>query len=240
MRLDDPEAVRAQYTTEAGLETRRSLYVGGEGDDPRDVAFAALAEVAPREVLEVGCGPGEFASRIQQELGCSVVAVDTSERMVELAGERGVDARVGDVQQLAFEAGVFDCVVAAWMLYHVPDLDRGIAEFARVLRPGGRLVAVTNSEQHLQEARELAGVDMAGRVSFTRENGEEALRRHFPTVARLDVDGWVTFADADAVRQYVASMITESARASLVADFAGPLLAGRRVSVFVADKAERP
>ena len=154
MRLDDPEAVRAQYTTEVGLETRRSLYVGGEGDDPRDVAFAAVAEVVPQEVLEVGCGPGEFASRIQQELGCRVVAVDTSERMVALAGERGVDARVGDVQQLAFEAGVFDCVVAAWMLFHVPDLDRGLAELARVLRPGGRLVAVTNSERHLQEARE--------------------------------------------------------------------------------------
>jgi ubiquinone/menaquinone biosynthesis C-methylase UbiE len=237
VRLDDPEAVRAQYTTEAGLEMRRSLYVGGEGDDPRDIAFAAVAEVAPRMVLEVGCGPGEFASRILRELGCDVVAVDSSARMVELAQERGVDARVGDAQQLSFEAETFDCVVAAWMLYHVPDLDGGIAELARVLRPGGRLVALTNSEGHLQEARDLAGVDMSGRLSFSRENGEEALHRHFSTVARLDVDGWVTFPDADAVRQYVGSMITESAKADRVADFSGSLRAGRRVSVFVADKA---
>ena len=45
--------------------------------------------------------------------------------MVELARARGVDARVGDVQELPFADGAFDCVVAAWMLYHVPDLDRG-------------------------------------------------------------------------------------------------------------------
>jgi SAM-dependent methyltransferase len=236
VRLDDPGAVRAQYTTEAGLEARRSLYVGADGDDPRDVAFDAIAEIDPRAVLEVGCGPGEFASRIQQELGCDVIAVDTSERMVELARRRGVDARVGDVQDLGFEAGTFDCAVAAWMLYHVPDLDRGVAELARVLRARGRLVAVTNSERHLQEARNLAGVDMSGRLSFSRENGESTLRRHFPFVRRLDVDGWVTFSDADSVRDYVASMITESAKASLVADFAEPLRAGRRVSVFVADK----
>ncbi len=236
MRLDDPAAVSAQYTTEVGLEARRSLYVGGEGEDPRDVAFAAVAEVAPRAVLEVGCGPGEFASRIQRELGCDLVAIDTSARMVELARERGVHARIGDVQQLPFETGVFDCVVAAWMLYHVTDLDRGVAELARVLRPGGRLVAVTNSERHLQEARDLAGVDMSGKLSFSRENGEDTLRRHFPTVSWLDVNGWVTFPDADAVRRYVASMITQSAKASRVADFSGSLRAGRRVSVFAADK----
>ena len=144
------------------------------------------------------------------------------------------------MQSLPFADETFDCAVAAWMLYHVPDLDRGIGELARVLRPGGRLVAVTNSERHLQEVRTLAGVDMAGKVSFSRENGEAALRRHFQTVARHDVDGWVKFEDRDAVRRYIASMITEGAKADLVPDLPGPLRAGRRVSVFVADKAERP
>ncbi len=238
MKLDDPEAVRAQYAAEVGLETRRSFYVGAEGDDPRAVAFEAVAEVAPRAVLEVGCGPGELASRIQSALGCDVVALDSSERMVALARDRNVDARVGDVQDLPFESEAFDCAVAAWMLYHVPELDRGVAELARVLRPGGRLVAVTNSEHHLQEARQLAGIDMSGRLSFSRENGERTLLRHFPSVSRIDVDGWVTFSDAEAVREYVASMITESAKASLVPDFAGSLRAGRRCSVFVAGKAE--
>ena len=94
--------------------------------DARDLAFDAVAEVEPRRVLEVGCGRGELAERvIAPSSACELVAIDQSERMVELTRARGVDARVGDVQALPFEDAAFDCAVAAWMLYHVPDLDRG-------------------------------------------------------------------------------------------------------------------
>src|SRR5439155_23857328 len=82
---------------------------------------------------------------------------------------RGVEALVGDVQDLPFADGSFDCALAAWMLYHVPELDRGLAELARVLRRGGRLVAVTNSEWSLRELWELVGSDPAGRYSFGAE-----------------------------------------------------------------------
>ena len=137
MSLDDPAVVRAQYATETGLETRRSIYENAEGDDAREVAFQAIAAARPRKVLEVGPGPGELSARIMAELGAEVVALDVSERMVELARGRGVDARLGDVQALPFAAASFDTVVAAWMLYHVFDLERGLAEIARVLAPGG-------------------------------------------------------------------------------------------------------
>ena len=126
---------------------------------------------------------------MQRELAVEVVAIDVSERMVELCRARGVDARVGDAQELPFGDAEFDLVVAAWVLFHLPDLDRGLAEIVRVLRPGGRLVAVTNSEHHLAEARSKAGFSMAGQMTFSRENGERALRRHFTEVERTDVDG---------------------------------------------------
>ena len=54
-------------------------------------------------MLEVGGGPGELAARMRRELGCDVVMVDVSSRMVELARARGVDAQVGDVQELPFD-----------------------------------------------------------------------------------------------------------------------------------------
>lgn len=50
-------------------------------------------------------------------IACSVVAIDQSKRMVELAQERDVDVRVADVQRLPFGDAEFDAIVAAWMLY---------------------------------------------------------------------------------------------------------------------------
>ena len=236
MSLSDPDVVRAQYATEDGLEARRSVYENQEGEDAREVTFRMIAAGRPQRVLEVGPGPGELSARMAADLGAEVVALDVSERMVVLARERGVDARVADVHSLPFADASFDTVVAAWMLYHVPDLERGLAEIARVLSPGGRLVAVTNSELHLEEARAHAGVSMVGRVPFNRDNGREVLQRHFASVEQIDVDGWVTFPDAEAIRRYVRSMImvVEAADADRVPDDVGPVRAGTRVTVFVA------
>jgi ubiquinone/menaquinone biosynthesis C-methylase UbiE len=187
-------------------------------------------------VLEVGGGEGELAERIQSELGATVVGIDQSERMVEIQRSKGIDARVGDVQQLPFDDGEFDVAVAAWMLYHVPDLDRGLAELARVLRPGGRLVAVTNAVDHLQELWDLARRATAlRRFTFRSENGEQALRRHFADVRRRDAHGWVTM-DDEAVRRFANSW---DALAPLVTmpPLGKTLRVRRHSSVFVAERA---
>lgn len=237
MSLNDPDLVREEYASEQGLEARRSLYESRIGPDPRETMWAEIVASSPSRVLEVGPGPGEVSERIQRELGARVVAIDVSERMVELVRRRGVDARVGDVQELPFADDEFDLVVAAWVLFHLPDLDRGLAEIARVLRPGGRLVAVTNSEHHLGEARSHAGFSMAGRLTFSRENGEQALRRHFDSVERTDIDGSLTFPDADAIRAYLRSLVTGKHAADGVPELADPLRATTRNTVFVAEKA---
>ena len=236
MSLNQPEVVADEYATERGIETRRSVYAGADGPDPNVVLWELLCAARPRAVLEVGPGPGELSARIVRELGADVVAIDVSERMVELAGSRGVDARLGDVQSLPFPSGSFDVVVAAWMLYHVPDLDRGLREIERVLVPGGRLIAVTNSERHLEEARALAGASMVGRVPFSRENGADVLLRHFADVVRHDVDAWVVFPDADAVRRYLRSTILMREAADRVPELHAPLRAGSRTTVFIATK----
>jgi SAM-dependent methyltransferase len=237
VNLDDPDVVRGQYASEDGLLARRSVYERAEGGDAREVVFDAVAGCEPRRVFEIGCGPGELSERIATELGADVVAVDISPRMVELARARGVDARVGDVQQLPFDDGEFDCAVAAWMLFHVPDLDLGVRELARVLRPGGRLVAATNGAHHLEEVWALVGEPgVPAGVSFRRETGAAVLEPHFARVERRDADGWVTFPDADAVRSYIASSIVRRHLAERVPELAGPLRARRRTSVFIAEK----
>ena len=236
MRSDDPAAVREQYATEAGLAARASIY-GGDGTDARDVVVDILRSSGPKRLLEVGCGWGELALRMAAELGCSVVAIDQSPRMVELAVERGVDARVGDVQELRFHDGEFDAVVAAWMLYHVPDLDRALSECARVLRPGGVFVAVTNAAADFEALWELVGRDTSTRLlTFRAENGESTLARHFKDVIRHDVTSDVAFPDADAVRRYVGSSIAGREYVDNVPEFDGPFVARKLVTVFVATK----
>jgi SAM-dependent methyltransferase len=205
MSMNDPTFVHEQYETEANLAARKSVYSNAEGPDPRELLWKAVVEVQPRRVLEVGGGEGELAERIVHELGAELIAVDQSERMVEIQRSKGIDARLGNAQSLPFADGQFDLAVAAWMLYHVRDLDRALAELARVLRPGGRLVAVTNGEDHLRELRELAGQERTFPEGvFVRENGEELLRRHFADVEHHDADGWVTL-DDDALRRYASS-----------------------------------
>jgi ubiquinone/menaquinone biosynthesis C-methylase UbiE len=136
VRADDPAYVSEQYATEDGLAARSSIYGGGPFD-ARDRVVDEIARLERPRVLEVGCGWGELAVRLTREAGATVVALDQSPRMVELARERGVDAVVGDVQSLEHADGSFDAVVVAWMLYHVPDLARALGEIVRVLRPGG-------------------------------------------------------------------------------------------------------
>jgi SAM-dependent methyltransferase len=234
MRLNDPELVRRQYAQEDGLAVRRDSQLRfRKGPDAFDVAFAAVAEMEPRRVLEVGCGMGNFAERVARETSAEVVATDLSPRMVELARERGLDARVADVEQLPFEGGEFDCAVANAMLYHVEDLDRALTELVRVLEPDGRIVAVTIGAEHMRELWELVGYQLPERP-FSRENAAESLRRHFEDVRRQDVDAELVFPDSSAVHDYVDSTIFSSEVPRPLPDFDGPFRSGVRATVFVA------
>ena len=186
-------------------------------------------------MLEVGRGEGELAARLLHELGAEVIGIDQSEAMVDEQRAKGLDARVGDVQQLPFGDHEFDVAVAAWMLYHVPDLDHGLAELARVLKIDGRLVAVTNALDHLQELWDLAQRETAlRRFTFRSDNGEELLRRHFEHVEGRDAHGWVTMDDA-AIRRFADSW---DALGSLVRmpPLGEPVRVRRHSTLFVASR----
>lgn len=234
MPIDDPSEVKEQYAREDNLQARQALWEGATGIDPKEVLWRTLEEWQPKKLLEVGGGQGELAERIRNELGAEVTFVDLSERMVELARARGVDARQGDAQDLPFDDDTFDTVVAAWMLYHVPDVDRALAELARVLRPGGALIAVTNSADHISELRELVGHGEGWGHTFSRENGEGFLQPHFASVERYDADVEVHVETRDKLVAYRDSMPAGVETREVPADVALPFVVRGRSSIFFA------
>jgi 2-polyprenyl-3-methyl-5-hydroxy-6-metoxy-1,4-benzoquinol methylase len=169
-----------------------------------------VASVRPRRLLDVGCGVGQFAERVQSELGTEVVAIDVSERMVELTRARGIAAEVGDAQALRYDDGEFDCVTANWVLYHVPDVDKALEEAKRVLAPGGTIVAATIGERNMGELWDLLGVPSTNGLSFGHENCVEILERHFANVRCHEAVGTVVFPDSATMREFVAATITRA------------------------------
>lgn len=204
MSITDPTRVDEQYFTEERLAIRQSVWhPTADGREPSTEALHALVDTRPGAVLEIGSGTGAFASRIAAALpDAGVIAVDRSPRMVELTASRGVEARVADAHDLPFADDSFDAVAAMWMLYHVRDLHRGLAEIRRVLRPGGTLVAVTNGIEHIADLRREAGGQPVV-THFSSENGEAALARHFDVVRRDDLRTQAVLHSRDAALAYL-------------------------------------
>jgi ubiquinone/menaquinone biosynthesis C-methylase UbiE len=233
--LNDPADVAREYASERRLAVRRSFYDELHGEDVREALFDMVLGLAPAQVLEVGPGTGQLAQRLVAAGVHDYRAIDISPRMAQLTRERGVSADIGDIQALPFTDGSFDCVIAAWMLYHVPDLNLGLSEIARVLTPGGYLVAVTNSVAHLDELWSLVGHERWS-LPFTAENGREILERHFAKVVTRQVEAWITLPDDKAVRRYINASPTRAHLADRVPVLAQPLRVGSRTCIFIATK----
>ena len=114
-----------------------------------DRATAMLRPKPGERVLEVGCGLGADARELAAAVrpGGSVVAVDVSEAMLAAARERHDDAldvtyERADVTDLPYDDGSFDVIRVERVLQHVPRVERACEEMARVLKPGGRLLAL--------------------------------------------------------------------------------------------------
>ena len=91
-------------------------------------------------VLDACCGTGDLAIAARAR-GADVVGLDFSERMLERARRKGpqIDWVRGDVLALPFDEGSFDAVTVGFGVRNVEDLEAGLRELRRVLRPGGRL-----------------------------------------------------------------------------------------------------
>lgn len=177
------------------------------------------------DVLEAGCGAGWTWAEATTPVppGIDLLLTDLSPAMVDEAVDRvGVTGRydrvagsTADLQQLPFEAGRYDRVVANHMLYHLPDPARGVAELARVVRPDGMVVAATNGRRHMRELwairAEIFGLEHPDATFdatvevFGADTGFAILRDHFDDVRWHRYDDELHCTDPGDVLAYICS-----------------------------------
>jgi ubiquinone/menaquinone biosynthesis C-methylase UbiE len=115
--------------------------------------IADLAQVRPGEaVLDVGCGTGSLALVAKERVGVlgRVCGIDPAPEQIVRARHKAdrrdlsIDFQVGVIEQLPYPDQSFDVVLSTFMMHHLPDdlKRRGLAEIARVLKPGGRLLVL--------------------------------------------------------------------------------------------------
>lgn len=133
----------------------------------RKKAVDALRPFKPQRVLDVATGTGDFAILAAERLKPQVlVGADISEGMMRVGrkkvAERNLDGvisfRKEDCTQMSFADGSFDAVTVAYGVRNFSDLDRGLKEMLRVLRPGGHLLIVELCAPNRFPMKQLFGV----------------------------------------------------------------------------------
>lgn len=123
---------------------------------------AALARIQPGDrVLDVGCGTGTLAMEVAPLVGAtgSVAGIDPGSQQIARARSKvarlPIDFRVGVIEHLPFPDQTFDVVFSTLMMHHLPASlkHQGLAEIARVLKPGGRLVIADFSRKKDRQGR---------------------------------------------------------------------------------------
>jgi SAM-dependent methyltransferase len=227
--LTDPGLVAREYATLERLALRRLDRTGWLRFDELDeeqALLAAVAEVHPARILDVGCGDGRIPSMYTAP---EVVCVDSSPAAVEAAAARGLDVQLGDAIALPFPDASFDVVTCNHALYHVADVDRALAEFVRVLRPGGRFAGIYNAPEHLREVFGEAQPE-----GFDAESGLPLLQARFAVVARLYRGGSVLWLTQRDLQTYLDAFV-ELYGPLRAPDGPYPFTATRAKCVFVAD-----
>ncbi|MFC6013623.1 class I SAM-dependent methyltransferase [Nocardia lasii] len=160
------------------------------GTDRRD-AVDALRLRGPQKVLDLACGPGNFAHYLSGYLtdGGFVTGLDYSPAMLAKAAADNAGPRVGyvrgDARTLPFADGTFDAVCCFGALYLIPDPLAAAREMIRVLRPGGRIAISTSfREDNLFGTVSTAAAGLSGLRLFDRDTFPDL----FAAAGLIDID----------------------------------------------------
>lgn len=208
----------SQYKTAQNLNTRISIHDKySTNKQPFGDWIVSHYEIVPgAKVLELGCGTGSMWVNNLHLLtgGAQLTLTDFSAGMLDTAKKNvsanNVTFRQVDIQDIPYPDASFDVVIANMMLYHVPDLHKGLAEVRRVLKPGGTFYCATYGIHGILEyiTELLKDMNVKGHIgtTFTLQNGGTSLIQHFENVQRLDREDGLAITDIGDFADYIYSL----------------------------------
>lgn len=217
--INSHQAVQEQYKSTNNLNTRISIH---EKYSVNKLGFGnwlfSHYDLSPDiKILELGCGTGDIWKSNLRLLDKSIqlLLTDFSEGMVAsvrdaFGTQDHIAYDVVNIEQIPYEDHRFDRVIANMMLYHVPDLDRGLSEVKRVLAEDGYFYCATYGENGIIPfiAGLLGeyGVTDTTNKNFTLQNGYGILKRYFSDIQRLDYEDALAVTDLDDILDYIYSL----------------------------------
>lgn len=138
------------------------------GKSWKSLAEALLRLMPPLIIADLGAGEGAFALLLAQRAN-KVIAVDSSAKMIEVGrelaqrhGVKNIDYRLGDMEEIPIDDGEVELVFFSQSLHHALHPERALAEAARILAPGGRVVVLDLARHRFEEAREVYADEWLG------------------------------------------------------------------------------
>jgi len=166
------------------------------GKSWKSLAEALLRLMPPLVVADLGAGEGASALLLAQRAK-KVIAVDSSARMIEVGreqaqrhGVKNIDYRLGDMEEIPIGDGEVELVFFSQSLHHALHPERALAEAARILVPGGRIMILDLVRHRFEEARELYADEWLG-------FGEAELESMLQNAGFVNVEAAVVDKEAD-------------------------------------------
>ena len=168
-------------------------------------------------LLELGCGNGKLWQENRIDLrNREIFLSDISEGMVEeVRNKLGSDFNciVADAEKIPFKDSYFDSIIANHVLFYLNDLNLGIKEISRVLRPNGILYCSTYGKNHMKEITEIVqNFDSRINLSnhslydiFGLENGEDILSKYLSNIQRMDYQDSLEITESKPLIDYIMS-----------------------------------
>lgn len=168
-------------------------------------------------LLELGCGNGKLWQENKIDLrNREIFLSDISEGMVEeVRNKLGSDFNciVADAEKIPFKDAYFDSIIANHVLFYLNDLNQGLKEVSRVLKPNGILYCSTYGSRHMKEITDIVqNFDSRINLSnhslydvFGLENGENILKQYFTSVQRMDYQDSLEITESKPLIDYIMS-----------------------------------